>query len=299
MQPSKKGGGNEKTAFFLCVILGGMFVVGSVVAADGKWELIASDDGIDTYRMTHPGTDVCTFKGVGFVDAKMEVVGEVIRDIPAYPEWMAKCKHARVLKHIDRNTKVFYNIINAPFPYKDRDMVVDNQTIYDLENGVADISFGVAKDYSFPEDRRYFRLTEITGKYYIEYFGRNKTRVTYLHRAHPGGNIPVLIANRIEISRYPAINIKGIREMAKKEKYIKAGRQSPEYDLIEKMISKGENVEKVLKNRMGQYIIDPKLLEIVFAQPAAREIADHVYAEGTTFESVVEKAQKRRAFRLY
>jgi len=90
-------------------------------AEDGQWELIMSKDGIDTYRMTHPGTDVCTFKGVGFVDAKIEVVGEVMRDILAYPEWMAKFKKTTILKTIDRNTYVFHAIVRTPPPFQNRD----------------------------------------------------------------------------------------------------------------------------------------------------------------------------------
>jgi hypothetical protein len=61
----------------VCVVL----LIFSTAGAEGQWELIKSKDGIDTYKMTHAGTEVCTFKGVGFVDAKIEIIGEVMRDI--------------------------------------------------------------------------------------------------------------------------------------------------------------------------------------------------------------------------
>ncbi len=281
----------RKKANVVCLILAVLLLLpGGTKAEDkaGRWELIASDDGIDTYRMRHPGTDICTFKGVGFVDAGMEVVGAVIRDIPAYPRWMARCKKAEVLKHIDRNTKILYNVINAPFPYKDRDMVVDNTTFYDLENGTAEITFGLARDYPFPETGEYLRVPELSGRYFLEYFGRHKTRVTYLHKADPGGNIPVLVANRVEIRRYPAMNIKGLREMVRDQAYITAGRQSPEYDLIEGMLASREKVAQVLKNRMQDYVTDPVFLARIFAQPSVEKLVDQMHAAGVTFDSIVE-----------
>ena len=70
-------------------IVCGVLLLFSVAGAEeGHWELIKSKNGIDTYRMTHPGTEVCTFKAVGFIDARIEVIGEVIRDISAYPEYV-------------------------------------------------------------------------------------------------------------------------------------------------------------------------------------------------------------------
>lgn len=255
-------------------------------AAEGQWELIGSADGVDTYRMTHPGTEICTFKGVGFVDAKIEIIGEVFRDIPAFPQWMANCRHAEVLKAIDRNTYIIRTVISAPFPYKDRDMVVENQSTYNFENGTALLTFRLAKNFNFPEQECCLRLTELEGQYYFEYFGRDKTRVTYQYRSDPGGNVPVGMANEFQIRHYPAINIAGLREMAKKEKYIKAGLASPEHGMIERMLDDKKLVVKILKKRIGEYIIDPVLLDMLFEMTETRKIVDRVYATRSDFESI-------------
>ncbi|MDY6822724.1 MAG: START domain-containing protein [Thermodesulfobacteriota bacterium] len=279
-------GPKVKAAFAVVFCL--MFLAASAGAKDGEWELILSEDGIDTYRMTHPGTDVCTFKGVGFVDARMEVVGCVIRDIPSYPEWMADFKDTTIVKTIDRNTYIFHCVINAPFPYKDRDILINNEAVYNLENGTAQIIFGVETETLFPEKSQYYRLSQgqLEGKYYIEFFGRNKTRVTYMHRAHPGGNIPVSIANMLKIRHYPATNIKGLRMMSKKEKYIQAGLVSPENELIENMLADSVMVREVLKTRIGEYITDPVLLDLMFDTDMAAQIVGHVHEKNATFESV-------------
>lgn len=269
------------------IVLCGLFVAVSLAGADdGQWQLIGSADGVDTYRMTHPGTEVCTFKGVGFVDAKIEIIGEVFRDIPAYPEWMANCKHAEILKTIDRNTYIIRTVISAPFPYKDRDMVVENQSIYNFENGTALLTFQLAENFDFPEQSCCLRLSDLEGQYYFEYFGRDKTRVTYQYRSDPGGNVAVGLANEFQIKHYPAINIAGLREMVKKKKYVKAGLASPEHAMIERMLDDKKRVSNILKKRVGEYIIDPVLLDMLFEMTTTRRIVDNVYATRSDFESI-------------
>gem|GEM_PF-653708 len=269
------------------VVVCGLFAAVSVAAAtDGQWQLIGSADGVDTYRMTHPNTEVCTFKGVGFVDAKIEIIGEVFRDIPAFPEWMANCKKATILKTIDRNTYIINTVISAPFPYKDRDMVVENQSIYNFDNGTALLTFRLARNFDFPEQSCCLRLTDLEGQYYFEYFGRDKTRVTYQYRSDPGGNVPVGLANEFQIKHYPAINIAGLREMVKKKKYIQAGLASPEHAMIERMLDDKKLVSNILKKRVGEYIIDPVLLDMLFGMTTTRRIVDDVYATRSDFESI-------------
>ena len=267
----------------LCVVL---FLFSVAGAEEGQWELISSKDGIDTYRMTHPGTEVCTFKGVGFVDAKIEVIGEVMRDISAYPDWMAKFKKTTILKTIDRNTYVFHAVLKTPIPYQNRDFVIENQTKYNFNNGSALLTFRSANNYNFPEQSCCLRLNELEGEYYLEYFGRNKTRVTYQYRSHPGGNIPVSLANEIEIKHYPAITIAGLRKMVAKKKYIDAGLASSEHDMIERMLDSKKDVANILKNRIGEYIIDPVLLNMLFELAIPKKIVDNVYATRSDFASI-------------
>jgi hypothetical protein len=270
---------------FFCVVCG-VLLLGSIACAEGQWELIESKNGIDTYKMTHPGTDICTFKGMGFVDAKIEVVGEVMRNIQAYPEWMAKFKKTTILKTIDRNTYVFHAILKTPIPFQNRDIVIENQTKYNFNNGTCLISFRSSNSFNYPKQEGYFRITELEGQYYLEYFGRDKTRITYQYRSDPGGNIPVHLANEIEIKHYPAQTITGLRKIVQKKKYIDAGLASPDHDMIERMLDSKKDVANILKNRIGEYIIDPVLLNMLFEMTTPKKIVDNVYATRSDFASI-------------
>jgi hypothetical protein len=270
--------------FFLVVCA--VLLLDSIAGAEGQWELIESKGGIDTYRMTHSGTAICTFKGVGFVDAKIEVVGEVMRNIQSYPEWMAKFKKTTILKTIDRNTYVFHAILKTPIPFQNRDIVIENETKYNFNNGTALISFRSANSFNYPKQEGLFRVTALEGQYYLEYFGRDKTRITYQYRSDPGGNIPIYLANEIEIKHYPTQTITGLRKIVQKKKYIDAGLASPEHDLIERMLDSKKDVANILKNRIGEYIINPVLLNMLFEMTASKKIVDNVYATRSDFTSI-------------
>ena len=253
---------------------------------EDEWELLIRTDGIETYRMRHKGTDVQTFKGVAFVDAKIEVVGEVFRDIASYPQWMHKFHKTKVLKELDRNTYVFWTGVKTPFPYKNRDLVIENATRYNFDNGTAELEFWAAQADDYPAQRGYVRIPLLEGTYWLEYFGRDKTRVSYQYRSDPGGNIPLRIANWIEIRHFPYHTLKGLQQMVLQQKYIDSGRQSPEYQLLEDMLDDRHKQETILRNRLYDYITDRFLIETIFALPETQALVDQMYQERASFSAI-------------
>ncbi len=254
--------------------------------AEDEWEHLYTRDGLDVFQKSIPGSTSHAFKAFGFVDAKLEVVGSVIRDVASYPGWVPRCKRIVVLEDIDFNNRIFYSVVDTPPPFKDRDMILKNETIYDLEKGVAEISFHIVDQELIPLSNKYFRVTELSGEYLLEYFGRDKTRITFEYRGDPGGKIPVRLADWIECRHYPYDNIMGIKRMAKEQRYIEAGLESPDRELIEAIGNDINLVGKILKNRIGDYIIDKEMLDIIFDSQTIRKMIRKIHEERTTFESI-------------
>jgi hypothetical protein len=96
----------------------------------------------------------------------------------------------------------------------------------------------------------------------------------------------VSLANEIEIKHYPAITIAGLRKMVTKKKYIDAGLASPDHEMIERMLDNKKDVANILKNRIGEYIIDPVLLNMLFELTIPKKIVDNVYATRSDFASI-------------
>ena len=74
------------------------------VNAAGGWTKVKDSSGIKLYERSVPGTDLMEYMAVTTMDAKMEVIGEALRDVAQYTEWLSDCESARIEKKYDRNT---------------------------------------------------------------------------------------------------------------------------------------------------------------------------------------------------
>jgi hypothetical protein len=237
------------------------FMTGTSLGDD--WKMIYSKEGVSGYEKSVPGTEMKEFKAYGFVEARMEVIGEVLRDIPAYPKWMAKCRETKVLKDIDRNTKIFFNETATPWPVPNRGVIISNTSKYDLDTGRAVIKFKALDTPEYPVREGLVQIKELDGEYLLEFFGREMTKVTYRHRANPGGNVPIQIAN-YQSRLFPVINIQGLRKMVKLKKYQDLGTKCEEYRLIENMVKDPAAVKTISKNRLGEYFRNDDDIERIF-----------------------------------
>ena len=56
------------------------------------WELAKQGEGIEVYTRPVEGMDAKEFLGVADVDAPVDVVLEVFRDVPSFPGWYGFCR---------------------------------------------------------------------------------------------------------------------------------------------------------------------------------------------------------------
>ncbi|MEW5736576.1 MAG: START domain-containing protein [Thermodesulfobacteriota bacterium] len=246
-------------------------------------ELLYEKDGIRAYQKSFPGTDVREFSATGFVDAPMEVLGEVIVDVPRYPNWMADVSEARVVQDIDRHTKVIYCRLKLPWPISDRDFVIRNQTVIDLETARCIINFAAVDDRSVAPAKKCVRMTDLTGSYKLEYLGADKTLVTFTQKAHPGGNTPPAMAN-VQSQHYPYKDIKGLRRMVREKVYWERGRVSEDRKIIEEALSDPNRAVLVMKNRFLEYAGDKKVVDKLFASDP--EIAAAITGRELTYDAI-------------
>ncbi len=251
-------------------------------ACSSEWELIYNKEGITGYEKIVPGTEMKEFKASGFVESRMEVIGEILRDIPSYPQWMAKCKATQVLKDIDRNTKIFFNETSVPWPVPNRGVIITNTTKYDLETGRAVIRFKSLISPEYPVRKGLVHIKELEGEYLLEYFGRNMTKVTYRHKANPGGSVPMKVAN-FQSKLFPVINIQGLRKMVRLKKYQDLGDKCEEYQLIENMVKEPAAVRTISKNRLSEYFYKDEDINRIFSDG---RVVDRIIQKRASFESI-------------
>jgi len=202
-----------------------LFIVGICIscisAADTDWKKTGESNGIVGYSRPGPKSDINELKGVGIIDAPVAAVEALIRDTSADTEYMYKCKEASEvnipgLKNT-ADTKYFYNVTAMTYPVSDRDVVGKANWSIDKTTGTVYLhAEGIKSDYKL--DKNKVRLPSLVADYILVPKGPDKTEITYINIADPGGNLPSFLVNLF--SKNLAIQtIEGMREMVKKDKY--------------------------------------------------------------------------------
>jgi START domain len=257
-------------------------------AVAGNWTMIKDNDGIKVYERPVAGTDLMEYTGVALIDAKIEVIGEVLRDVPSYPSWLTDCSFARVIKKYDRNTLVIHIELKPPI-IKGRDVVLKDKAVYDWDNGKALVTFTATEEAPIPDNKDRVRVTDMTGVFDMEYFGRDKTKFIYKLRVDPAGNIPKKFAYAV-MKNYPYDTLKRLKRMAGIKKYQELSKGSYDEKQVEMNMKNEACVRRILSNRLSKFVKEKAALCSII--DADRDGIRNIIACGSTYEIIKKTTTK-------
>jgi len=238
-----------------------MFVYGNCFAAS-DWQPEIKKNGIDAYSRTIEGTDILEIRAITVVPARMEVIAEVLRDIPANTEWRPKCVECRLLELYDRNSMTTYTKIDLPWPVSDRDVVIKADTSINLNTGRVVVKLVSVDHPNAPEPNGNVRIKDFYSQYYLEYINREQTGIIFTTRVNPAGRIPTFLVNLFN-KRFAYEEMLGLVEMVKKKKYIEAGKVSEDRVTIENLLQDDAKVRRVFKARLESFIKDQSFVQLL------------------------------------
>ncbi|MBH23218.1 MAG: hypothetical protein CMH57_01915 [Myxococcales bacterium] len=182
----------------LCVAVGLMVglvaTMATPAAAQGKWERINKEEGIEVFRKEIAGRDMPMFRGRAVVKADLYTVLAVLSDFDRHTEWMHSCFEAGLLKEIDDLNRLSYNRADAPWPVSDRDVVLRSKVEIDRDKKRITIHFRGVKSPLKPEVEDVVRMKRLKGYYQLTAIDANTTRVQYQVDSDPGGDLPTWLA---------------------------------------------------------------------------------------------------------
>lgn len=196
--------------FGLCVCVC-LALPGSVFGAGPRWELVEEDEGIKVWGLEIPDQDLPGFRGVTMVNATIDELLEVLLDIDKHVEWMWNSTQSRMLKQLSDTRAVIYNMINAPWPVKDRDMVLDSDYRFTPDHKALTIRFNQTDLVKVPVPRRVIRVPRLSGFYRFWSESPTRTNVLYQVEVDIGGNVPNFSAKRYA-RKLPYETLKALRE---------------------------------------------------------------------------------------
>ncbi len=170
-------------------------VAGVVPRPALAWQLVHADDSLRVEQRDYPGSPLLEVRGVLSLQTTMNAVMALLRDADFNDQWVYRSGGARILAQKGYSRAYVYGVVDAPWPMQDRDTVVRFDYQQDPVTRAVLITITNFPDYLPPVDGL-VRVPEFGGFWQLEPEAPDRVRVTYQVRGHPGGMIPVWLANR-------------------------------------------------------------------------------------------------------
>jgi hypothetical protein len=165
-------------------------------ASTANWELIEDESGIKVWSLDIPGRDLPGFRGVTAIRAPLERVMKYVLAVEKHTDWMYNCDESRLLQQLSPTHGLLYNRINAPWPVKDRDVVLDIDYRYTPQRTAVTFRFRALPEHNLPVPRRVVRIPRLEGFFRFWQESPMRTNALYQVEVDIGGNVPDRSARR-------------------------------------------------------------------------------------------------------
>jgi hypothetical protein len=225
-------------------------------STDALWKQYRSEDGIMGYEREVQRSKYLETRADAVVDEPIEVLLEVLKDIPSYPQWMHKCKETALLEQDGGLKRVLYFAQGVPLGSPDRDAVIEALTFEDWEKGASVTTLQSIDNHPYrhpkkKNQRERRRMIEFSGTWDLQMVDRHRTKVIYMAYTNPGGFAPKVFVDGV-IRKVSFRSLQGMILKAKERKYIEAAEKGETKKIIEAAIKKGSLVFPASSQSTGE-----------------------------------------------
>lgn len=202
-------------------------------ANDAPWQPDGSRDGIAIFTRDIPGQPLRDFKGTVQIDAPLAQVAATLADVSTMHEWFYLLKEARFLKGAYSFDSQMYMAIKGIWPMSPRDMVA-HVTVRQDPRTLAIYIDAKSQDGILEPQPGYVRIPSMRSSWTLRPISATRTEVALEGHGHPGGWIPVAIAN-FAVTTLPRQCLEKLRQHVAK----------PEYRDVEQMFAKNPQLREM------------------------------------------------------
>ena len=211
---------NTNLSLNILIVTTLLFAGLSLSAQPGEWKLKKEADGLKVYLRDAENSNIKEVKIEAIFDASLSSIITVLKDVPAYPDWIYKCAKSERMEPGTNTSSVYYCEVDFPWPLSDRDFIAKSQLRQDPQTRHVFIDVKSAPAYR-AEKEGLVRIQTLNIHYEFIPLSENRVQMNYRLHSDPGGALPAWLVN-LAVDNGPVKTIKGMREMLKKEQYKEA-----------------------------------------------------------------------------
>lgn len=136
-------------------------------------------------------------------------------NVSEYTKWQYNTIESNVIKRISPSEQIYRNVVEAPWPVVDRDMVVRMRTHVDENKNEASIDAESVKGI-LPSVDNFVRVPSSRAHWAIKQVNQN-LEVRYTMQIDPGGSVPAWLANWV-CAQAPYESFRNLKAILEKKK---------------------------------------------------------------------------------
>ena len=187
-----------------------------------QWKRDRDESGCQIVTSTVAGKKYVAAKATCTVNAPLRAVGDVLRDIPHYPNWMHDCVTTTMLRVVDRASDAYVFWYRQHIPLlPDRDVVLRTEISHGKEGGKDWYSIIAAStnELTYDSGKSYVRMPSFTSEWRLEEIDAEHTTVSFMIDPDLGEGLPLGLTNSL-ITKMPFKSIRGLINVLKQQQLL-------------------------------------------------------------------------------
>lgn len=200
-------------SFFL--FLGSLFQL--TAFAQESWSLKKDKNGIKVFTRKSTQYKFDEIKVESNMQGNASQLAAVLLDVNDHSEWVYKTVESKLIKTISPSELYYYTQIACPWPFENRDLVVDLNIAQNKTTKVTTIDIKNMTNY-LPENKGIVRVKYSSVKWVITPINATACKVDYTITADPSGSLPAWLLNMF-VSKGPYESFMKLKDQMLLPKY--------------------------------------------------------------------------------
>ena len=185
-----------------------------------NWKLRKDKNGIKVFSRPSKSYKFDELKVECEIEGRISQLAALLFDVNTQYEWAYKTKKSELLKEVSASDVIFYTEIECPWPYQNRDMVVQQTMQQNPANKVLTVQAKNVDNY-LPPKKDIVRLTYSSAVWTVTPINNQRFKIVYQIQLDMGENVPAWLTNLFAVDG-PYDSFSNMKKQIKLPKYAQA-----------------------------------------------------------------------------